>query len=57
MEDVTEYYTECMPSVIKDIAVVNMLSKSKSKQKNISCKNRTDISQDMARNSSTRSSG
>lgn len=33
MEDVTEYYTECMPSVIKEIAVVNMLSKSKSKQK------------------------
>lgn len=33
MEDVTEYYTECMLSVIKEIAVVNMLSKSKSKQK------------------------
>lgn len=51
MEDVTEYYTDCMPSEIKEIAVMKTLSKSKSKQKNILCKNRTDTSQDMARNS------
>lgn len=44
MEDVIEYYTECMSSEIKETAVVKV-SKSRSKQNSKLGKSRKDISQ------------